>query len=211
MRLKGDLVSPGSFLPHAEGTPLMRRIDRWAIRNGIELAAGRPVAINLSATSLSDPGIVSAVEEGLRSAGAQADDVSFEITETAAAEDLDAAHSLVEALRGLGCSVALDDFGTGYGSFTYLARLRVHTLKIDMSFISNLADSPEDLRVVRSIVAVAQNFGLTTVAEGVEDQSTLDLLRGVEVDEVQGFLIGRPVEDWTEEADLAMRRGHEGG
>ncbi len=204
MRLADELVPPGRFLPHAEGSPLMRRIDRWAIRHGIELAAEQPVAINLSATSLSDPGIVSAVENALRNAGARAEDVSFEITETAAAEDLDAAHSLVEALRGLGCSVELDDFGTGYGSFTYLARLPVNTLKIDMSFIRQLANSPEDLRVVRSIVAVAQNFGLNTIAEGVENVDTLNLLRGVEVDQVQGFLIGRPQGDWTLEADLAL-------
>jgi PAS domain S-box-containing protein len=207
LRLDGELVAPGSFLPHAEGTHLMRRIDRWAIRRGIELAGERPVAINLSATSLSDPGIVSAVEEALREAGAEAEDVRFEITETAAAEDLDAARSLVEALRGLGCLVELDDFGTGYGSFTYLARLPVNTLKIDMSFIRRLADSPEDLRVVRSIVAVAQNFGLTTIAEGVEDMDTLSLLRGVEVDQVQGYLIGRPQGDWMVESDLALRRG----
>ncbi len=203
MRLAGELVPPGRFLPHAEGSPLMRRIDRWAIRRGLELAAERPVAINLSATSLSDTGIVSAVESGLRDSGARAEDVTFEITETAAAEDLDAASSLVEALRGLGCSVALDDFGTGYGSFTYLARLPVTILKIDMSFISDLADSPEDLRVVRSIVAVAQNFGLATVAEGVEELDTLDILRGVEVDEVQGYLIGRPGPSWTTDGDLA--------
>jgi PAS domain S-box-containing protein len=207
MRIAGELVPPVKFLPHVEGSPLMTRIDRWAIGRGIELAAENPVAINLSATSLGDPGIVSAVENGLQRTGARAEDVSFEITETAAAEDLDSARSLVGALRGLGCAVALDDFGTGYGSFTYLARLPVTTLKIDMSFIRDLADSPEDLRVVRSIVAVAQNFGLTTVAEGVEDIDTLNLLRGVEVDEVQGYLIGRPQPDWTLEADLALRRG----
>jgi PAS domain S-box-containing protein len=207
MRLTDDLVPPGRFLPHAEGSPLMQRIDRWAIRRGIQLAAEEPVAINLSATSLSDPGIVSAVEEALRGTGARAENVSFEITETAAAEDLDAARSLVEALRGLGCSVELDDFGTGYGSFTYLARLPVNTLKIDMSFIRELANSPEDLRVVRSIVAVAQNFGLTTVAEGVENVDTLNLLRGVEVDQVQGYLIGRPQGDWTVEAELALDGG----
>lgn len=206
LRLKDELVPPGRFLPHAEGTHLMRRIDRCAIRRGIELAAERPVAINLSATSLSDPGIVSAVEGALREAGAEAENVSFEITETAAAEDLEAARSLVEALRGLGCSVELDDFGTGYGSFTYLARLPVNTLKIDMSFIRELANSPEDLRVVRSIAAVAQNFGLTTIAEGVENVDTLNLLRGVEVDQVQGFLIGRPQGDWTIESDLALQR-----
>jgi PAS domain S-box-containing protein len=204
LRMDGKLVAPDRFLPHAEGSPLMRRIDRWAIRQGIALAAERPVAINLSATSLSDAGIVRAVEAALGESGTDARDVSFEITETAAAEDLDAASSLVGALRGLGCPVALDDFGTGYGSFTYLARLPVTRLKIDMSFIRKLSEKPDDQRVVRSIVAVAQNFGLTTIGEGVEDERCLELLRSMDVDEAQGYLIGRPAEAWIEEADLPM-------
>lgn len=204
LRMHGELVPPDRFLPHAERSPLMRRIDRWAIRRGIALAAERPVAINLSARSLGDAGTVSSVEAALSESGADARDVSFEITETAAAEDLDAASALVGALRGLGCRVALDDFGTGYGSFTYLARLPVTTLKIDLSFIQGLSEKPDDQRVVRSIVAVAQNFGLTTIGEGVEEESGLELLRSMDVDGAQGYLIGRPAETWAEEADLPM-------
>jgi PAS domain S-box-containing protein len=202
MLMDGETVPPGRFLSHAETSPLMRRIDRWAIRRGIRLAAEHPVAINLSATSLSDAGTVAAAEKALREFGADPRDVTFEITETAAVEDLEAAHSLVKALVGLGCGVALDDFGTGYGSFTYLMRLRVTSLKIDMEFIRGLSEDPDDQRVVRAIVAVARNFGLSTVAEGVETESVLEILRELEVDQAQGFLIGRPSGAWTTNAEV---------
>jgi PAS domain S-box-containing protein len=203
LRLGDDLVLPGRFLPHAESSPLMRRIDRWAIRSGIALAAEQPVAINLSAKSLSDAGVAAAVQSALDEGGADPRDVTFEITETAAAENLEAAHELITALRGLGCGVALDDFGTGYGSFTYLLRMPVTSLKIDMEFIRALSDDPADQRVVSSIVAVARNFGLTTVAEGVEEEHALRLLRDLGVDEVQGYLIGRPDASWKTDAELA--------
>jgi PAS domain S-box-containing protein len=211
MRMDGEIVPPGSFLSHAETSPLMRRVDRWAIRHGIELAAEHPVAINLSATSLSDPGTVAAAEKALRDFGANPRDVTFEITETAAVEDLEAAHSLVKALGGLGCGVALDDFGTGYGSFTYLMRLHVTSLKIDMEFIRGLTEDPDDQRVVRAIVAVARNFGLSTVAEGVETQATVEILRSLEVDQAQGYLIGRPSERWTTGAEVASNLATPGG
>ncbi len=202
MQMEGEAVVPGTFLPHAETSPLMRRIDNWAIRRGIELAAQHPVAINLSATSLGEPGTVAAVEKALSDFGADPQDVTFEITETAAVEDLEAAHSLVKALMALGCGVALDDFGTGYGSFTYLMRLHVSSLKIDMEFIRGLTQDPDDQRVVRAIVAVAQTFGLTTVAEGVETNATLELLHGLGVDQAQGYLIGRPSPVWTTDAEV---------
>jgi PAS domain S-box-containing protein len=203
LRARGELVAPGTFLPHVEGSPLMRRIDRWTVRRGIELAAEHPVAINLSATSLSDAGIAARVQEALDRVGAEAGDVTFEITETAAAENLEAAHALITALRGLGCGVALDDFGTGYGSFTYLLRMPVTSLKVDMEFIRALGDEPQDQRIVRSILSVAKNFGLLTVAEGVEEEHTLKLLRSMGVDCAQGYLIGRPSTQWTTEAELA--------
>jgi PAS domain S-box-containing protein len=196
LRLNGEIVPPGRFLPHVEESPLMRRIDRWAIRRGIELSRGGRVAINLSGTSLSDPGVVSAVERALEEHGADASDVLFEITETAAAENLDDASALVAALTQIGCGVALDDFGTGYGSFTYLKRLPVTELKIDIQFIRGLAEDPTDQRIVRSIVAVANNFEIETVAEGVEDQRTLETLRGMGVGCAQGYLLGRPSLDW---------------
>jgi PAS domain S-box-containing protein len=203
LRMDGEIVLPGRFLPHAETSPLMRRIDHWAIRRGIELAAEHPVAINLSATSLSDAGTVAAVEKALGEFGADPRGVTFEITETAAVEDLESAQTLVKALGSLGCGVALDDFGTGYGSFTYLMRLHVTSLKIDMEFIRELTEDPDDQRVVRAIVAVARNFGLSTVAEGVETEATLELLRKLEVDQAQGYLVGRPSEGWTTNSEVA--------
>jgi PAS domain S-box-containing protein len=202
MHMDGEVILPGRFLLHAETTPLMRRIDRWAIRRGIRLAAEHPVAINLSATSLSDAGTVAAVEKALREFGADPHDITFEITETAAVEDLEAADALVKALVGLGCGVALDDFGTGYGSFTYLMRLRVTSLKIDMEFIRGLSEDPDDQRAVRAIVAVARNFGLSTVAEGVETETVLRILRELGVDQAQGFRIGRPSGAWTTNAEV---------
>jgi PAS domain S-box-containing protein len=211
MHMDGEIVPPGRFLSHAETSPLMRRIDRWAIRRGIRLAAEHPVAINLSATSLSDAGTVAAAEKALREFGADPRDVTFEITETAAVEDLEAAHSLVKALVGLGCGVALDDFGTGYGSFTYLMRLGVTSLKIDMEFIRGLSEDPDDQRVVRAIVAVARNFGLSTVAEGVETEAALEILRELEVDQAQGFLIGRPSGAWTTNAEVVSNLSGAGG
>ncbi len=211
MRMNGEVVAPGSFLSHAETSPLMRRVERWTIRHGIELAAEHPVAINLSATSLSDPGTVAAAEKALGDFGVDPRDVIFEITETAAVEDLEAAHTLVKALGGLGCGVALDDFGTGYGSFTYLMRLNVTSLKIDMEFIRGLTEDPDDQRVVRAIVAVARNFGLSTVAEGVETQATVEILRSLGVDQAQGYLIGRPSQNWTTSAEVASHLTSPGG
>ncbi|MFN8113606.1 MAG: EAL domain-containing protein [Solirubrobacterales bacterium] len=191
MEREGETIGPGAFLPHAEQTDLITLIDRWAVRKGCEFARERPVAINLSARSLSTPELVSAVEAGIAD-GAPAANLIFEITETAAVENLEAANELVESLTELGCHVALDDFGTGYGSFTYLKHLPVTELKIDIEFIRGVADNPTDERVVRSIIDVAAIFGMHTVAEGVEDERTLEVLRGLGVDYVQGYLLGRP-------------------
>jgi EAL domain-containing protein (putative c-di-GMP-specific phosphodiesterase class I) len=209
--MDGEVVPPGRFLPHAEPSPLMRRIDLWAIRRGIELAAEHPVAINLSATSLGDAGTVAAAEKALAEFNVDPRDVTFEITETAAVEDIEAAHSLVLALGNLGCGVALDDFGTGYGSFTYLMRLHVTSLKIDMEFIRGVTKDPNDQRVVQAIVAVARTFGLTTVAEGVETEATLKLLRDLGVDQAQGYLIGRPSPSWATNTEVASQLGAPGG
>jgi PAS domain S-box-containing protein len=211
MPMDGEVILPGRFLPHAETSPLMRRVDTWAIRRGIELAAEHPVAINLSATSLSDAGTVAAVEKALGDFNADPRAVTFEITETAAVQDLEAAQSLVLALVNLGCGVALDDFGTGYGSFTYLMRLHVTSLKIDMEFIRGLTKDPDDQRVVRAIVAVARTFGLTTVAEGVETVATLEILRDLGVDQAQGYLIGRPSASWATTAEVASHLDAPGG
>jgi len=191
MKEGGETIGPDRFLPHAERSELIAAIDRWAIDRGSELARHEPVAINLSARSLATPELVGTIERAII-AGTPASNFIFEITETAAAENLDAARELVTSLTDLGCGVALDDFGTGYGCFTYLKHLPVTALKIDTEFIRNLAEDETDARVVRSIIAVASNFGMQTVAEGVESPRALELLRELGVDYVQGYLIGPP-------------------
>ena len=193
MELDGDVITPNHFLPHAEQGNLITRIDRWAVAAGIEFARTRAVAINLSARSLGDPTLLADIKRALGDRNL-ARNVIFEITETAAAENLRAARGLVEALTALGCGVALDDFGTGYGSFKYLKHLPVTELKIDIEFVRGLVGDPADRRVVSSIIAAAKNFGMQTVAEGVEDEATLRVLRTLGVDFVQGYHLGRPAQ-----------------
>ncbi len=195
----GELALPGSFLPQAERFGQIVEIDFWAIEHGIRLAARAPVAINLSGASIARGGLVEEVERRLDRTGVDPGRVTFEITETAAAEDIDRAAELIERLGALGCGIALDDFGTGFGTFTYLNRLAVSELKIDREFVSQVRDSATNQRVVRTMIAVANNFGMRTVAEGIEDHGTLKALIEMGVDLGQGYLLGRPAlvdEDW---------------
>ncbi len=164
------VLEPRHFLPLAERSGLIVAIDRWMAGRAIELASvGRPAEINLSAVSICDDELPADLAVALERAGAGAANVVFEITETAAIEHVDAAREFVERLSRLGCRFALDDFGTGFGSLTYLRHLPVQYLKIDATFVKDLVTSPEDQRMVQSIVAMAGQFGLRTVAEGVED------------------------------------------
>ena len=189
----GEIIPPGSFLPIAEQFGLIREIDRWVVERGIEFAArGHRVSINLSARSLSDQQLPELIGQVLERTGACAQDVTFEFTETAAVSSVDDARILTEALAELGCPTALDDFGTGFGTFVLLKHLPVGTLKIDAEFVRGLSASAEDQRIVRSIVALAADGGLSTVAEGVEDAGALALLREYGVDTAQGFHLGRP-------------------
>jgi PAS domain S-box-containing protein len=192
MRMNGDLVLPGAFLPYAEETELIRDLDLWAVEEGMRLGSRLPVAINLSARSLGSRGLLSAIERRLSVDRSLTENLTFEITETAAAENMQGARELVSELAEMGCGVALDDFGTGYGSFTYLRHLPVTQLKIDTEFISGIASDPTNRRVVESMVDVARNFEMTTVAEGVEDANTLDLLKEIGIDLAQGYHVGRP-------------------
>ena len=188
----GELIAPGAFLPTAERFGLIREIDAWVTRQGLSLAAaGRAVTINLSGYSVTEA-MIESLARGAVVGGLDPATVTFEITETAALTNLDAARQFVESLAGLGFSVALDDFGTGFGSFVYLKHIPAKFLKIDMEFVRGLRQSPVDQEVVRSIVGIARSLDKQTIAEGVEDAATLELLRAYGVDYVQGFAIGRP-------------------
>ncbi|MGZ6644989.1 MAG: EAL domain-containing protein [Solirubrobacteraceae bacterium] len=189
----GELVPPGAFLPAAEEHGLIQEIDRWVLGRAVQIAAaGRAVEVNVSAASMSTPEFLAAVERELDASGADPALLVFEITETALMRQMDSGVAFAERLAGLGCRFALDDFGTGYGSFTYLKRLPVHYLKIDREFVRELASSPRDRHVVQAIVSLADGFEAQTIAEGVEDAETLELLRGYGVDYAQGYHLGRP-------------------
>jgi EAL domain-containing protein (putative c-di-GMP-specific phosphodiesterase class I) len=183
---------PGDFLPPAERFGLAPAIDRWVVERAARLARDRRIEVNLSGQSIGDQSLPDFIESELERSGGDPSNLIFEITETAAAHDLVQARALADRLTALGCGFALDDFGTGYGSFTYLKHLPVSYLKIDMDFVRNIAEDQSDRQVVKAIVDVARNFGIKTIAEGVESQVTLELLRGFGVDLVQGYHLGRP-------------------
>ena len=189
----GRVMVPDDFLPQARRFGLMPTIDRFMVARGIELArAGRRVAVNLSAHSINDGATVSTIVEQLRAAGDAAARVSFEITEHTALASTDLAERFSADMRRLGCRLALDDFGTGFGSFTELRGMMLDKLKIDRSFVSGLLRNAQDESVVRAIVAIAGEFALLTTAEGVEDVETRNRLVELGVDQLQGFLVGRP-------------------
>jgi PAS domain S-box-containing protein len=193
MRSDGEVLAPAEFLPDAERCGLIGIVDRWMIARGLELArAGQPAEINLSARSIDDEELTSALVEELARLGPGATRLVFEITETAAIEHLDAARAFTERLSSLGCRFALDDFGTGFGSLTYLRDLPVHYLKIDRTFVTNATRSASSRAVIRAVVAMSKELEVGTVAEGIEDAHTLQLLRDYEVDYVQGNLLGAP-------------------
>jgi EAL domain-containing protein (putative c-di-GMP-specific phosphodiesterase class I) len=189
----GAIVGPGEFLAVAEKYALIGEIDWWVIRRAVQIAAaGSAVELNLSARSIGDVDVLEHIERSIAQAGAPPANIVFEITETAIVEDEEAARRFAERLHVLGCRIALDDFGTGYGGFTYLKQIPVDYLKIDIEFVRDLAINAASHHVVQAVVALARDFGVRTVAEGVEDERTLDLLRELEVDFAQGYHIARP-------------------
>ena len=189
----GRVIAPGQFMPAAERFGLIGEIDRWVLTQAIEWAArGRRVEANLSAESITDRELLLVIEDALRETGADPSNIVFELTETALMHDLEAAETFAHAVVALGCGLALDDFGTGFGSFTYLKRLPVKILKIDIEFVRDLPSNPANQNLVKAIVNIAHGFGQRTIAEGVENEETLTLLRDYGVDFAQGFHLGRP-------------------
>lgn len=188
----GEVILPGRFLPAAEEFGLVLDIDRWVVQQSAMLAgAGHRVEFNLSAKSLG-LGMVNTIAAAIRAAGAPPENLVCEITETALMNDNAAGEIFVKSLQELGCKVALDDFGVGYGGLAYLKRLPVSYLKIDMQFVSDVAEMETSRHVVRAIVDLARGFGAQTIAEGAEDEETVRILKDLGVDFVQGFFIARP-------------------
>jgi PAS domain S-box-containing protein len=187
------VLAPSEFLPDAERTGLIGLVDRWMAAHAVALSRqGRRAEVNLSAVSIGDDEFTSRLEQWIDRAGVNPSNLVFEITETAALEQLDVAVGFAERLTRLGCQFALDDFGTGFGSLTHLRVLPVRFLKIDTSFVRDAATNLDDQAMLRGIVAIARELKVLTVAEGIEDAQTLDLVSQLGVDYAQGFHIGRP-------------------
>lgn len=198
----GKLLPPGEFLAAAERYNLVHRIDRWVVRNTLSWLAHDPrlfeavstCSINLSGLTLGDGDLLAEVSDWIeREEHLEPSMLCFEVTETAAIQNLGQARGFVDRLRGLGCRFALDDFGTGLSSFAYFKRLPVDLVKIDGMFIRDLVDDPADRAIVSAINDIAHEVGMQTIAEFVENEATLRLLEEIGVDFAQGYGIGRPI------------------
>lgn len=198
--LRGPLRPPSSFLPAAERYGLITQIDRLVVSKVARLmgddhrANDARVAINLSALSIGDRGMLDHIERELARHGVDPGRLIVEVTETAAISDMARAIAFCEGIHMMGGAIALDDFGAGFGSFHYLKHLPSRYLKIDGEFIRSLPSSRKDQIVVRALAGVAREMGKLTIAEYVGDEPTMRLLRDYGVDYAQGFQVGRPVD-----------------
>ncbi|MBD8874634.1 EAL domain-containing protein [Rhodanobacter sp. DHB23] len=195
----GQYIVPDQFVGHAEKSGKILDIDRWVVRESIALLAAHPrlpaLAINISGRSFDDPDLPGFITTQLARHGVAPGRLLVELTETAAISDLRDAERFIDALRHAGCTLCLDDFGSGFASFAYLKRLKVDVLKIDGLFIRDLPHERDNQVFVRSIIEVARGMGQHTVAEFVEDEETLRLLREFGVDMVQGYYLDKPRAD----------------
>lgn len=195
---QGALIPPGQFLPAAERYHLASRLDRWVVTNALKWVAEHrgqidQCAINLSGQSVGDPEFLAFVREVLPSSASARAKLCFEITETAAISNLWVADQFIQTFRALGCRFSLDDFGSGLSSFAYLRNLPVDSLKIDGQFVKDIGHDQVSLAMVKSIHEIGCLMGKQTIAEQVENEQSIELLREVGVNYVQGYSVGRPV------------------
>ncbi|MEM9440294.1 MAG: EAL domain-containing protein [Pseudomonadota bacterium] len=193
------IIKPDAFIPAAERYGLMPEIDRWVIGQTINVMAQQPflgdetrININVSGVTLSDETSLDAIRQSITTSSVGPERITFEITETAAIRDFSKTQQFMQELQEWGCRFALDDFGSGLSSLNYLRRLPVDYLKIDGSFIRDLISDQGCRVMVMSIQQMAHGLGIQTVAEGVEDGRTLQILKELGIDYAQGFAIATP-------------------
>jgi EAL domain-containing protein (putative c-di-GMP-specific phosphodiesterase class I) len=195
------IVGPDEFIPLAEETGLILALGRWVLREACRQArewqlAGLPflrVAVNLSPIQFRQPGFLAVIRAALEDHELDPRFLEIEVTESTVMSHAEGSVEILEELSRMGVIVAIDDFGTGYSSMSYLRRFPIDKLKIDRSFIRDLAGNAEDVSIVRAIVSLAHSLKLKVVAEGVETPAQLEQLRTLGCDQYQGFIMSPAV------------------
>jgi predicted signal transduction protein with EAL and GGDEF domain len=205
------LVSPEKFIPLAEEIGLIVPIGEWTIREACAAAARWPdhlrIAVNLSPAQFRSPGLVQVVVGALATSGLRPGRLELEITETALLADSNGTLATLHQLRELGVRIAMDDFGTGYSSLSYLQSFPFDKIKIDRSFVRDIAGSAGSLNIVRAVAALANGLGMAATAEGVETEQQLAAIRSEGCTEMQGFLFSQPLPVSEVEHLLRCNRG----
>jgi PAS domain S-box-containing protein/diguanylate cyclase (GGDEF)-like protein len=211
------LIPPMEFIPVLEQTGMILDVGRWAIEKAIfeykalrarDLACPR-IAVNVSAIQLRHRDFVSVIQSAVAKAGSDEHGLDLEITESLAMENVMANIPKLQALKDMGIGIAIDDFGTGYSSLAYIAKLPVDALKIDRSFIVNMTNHADDMTIISTIISLSHDLRLHVIAEGVDSEEQAKLLRLLKCDQMQGYLISKPVPIERIAADLE-RAGEKG-
>ncbi|WP_448208394.1 putative bifunctional diguanylate cyclase/phosphodiesterase [Azospirillum sp. sgz302134] len=197
----GTVIPPDVFIPMAETSDAIAILGEWSLRRACETAArwmqdglaDLPVAVNLSARQLDDPGLARTVLGILAETGLPAANLKLELTETALFEHTDSSREVLMQLRGAGVRLVLDDFGTGYSSLALLRRVPVEALKIDKHFTQAMVEDRDAAAIVHAIIELAHALGMQVIAEGVETSDQLLFLRAYRCDRIQGYLLSKPL------------------
>ncbi len=207
-RPAGEDVGPDEFVPILEQTGHIKEVGRWVLGEACRQMADwhahgntLDISVNVSGRQLDDDAVVGHIAEALADSGLDPHYLIVEVTETALMRNADATAERLRAVKALGARIAIDDFGTGYSSLAYLQRFPVDCLKIDRSFTNAITASPESKALIGTLVQLGRDLGLTTLAEGVETPIQMSHLRDQHVDEAQGFLLARPLDPETLEAE----------
>ena len=211
------MVPPGQFIPVLENTEFMLSLGHWCIEHAFNLLLEfkekghdeLKIAINLASVQFLDPGLIPFLKEQFARTGLPASLIELELTERTLVSDVEKTTDIMEQLIELGCFISIDDFGTGYSSLSYLKRMPAHIIKIDRTFIDGMLKSNADKQIVKSTISMVQNLGMQIVAEGIEEQLQIDLLKLFECDMAQGYFISRPIaeKDVFDAVDRHLRNG----